>query len=208
MPVFDYYTKNKQDGEQFGRAMQSVSGFASHAVLEAYDFGGLKTIMDVGGGNGSMVLGILGRYPSAKGVVVDLPYIGDLAHATIRAANLSDRCRFEPVDFFQALPKGADAHLMKFILHDWNDEECTRILKASRAAIEPGGRLIVLEVVVPEEEAQPHFSHLMDLNMLVMTGGMERTAKEYEKLFASAGYALNRIVPTASPFSVIEARPV
>ena len=205
-PAFDYYAENKDEGEQFGRAMANVSGLASKFVLDAYDFGGLKTIMDVGGGNGSMVRTILGKYPQARGIVADLPYIADQANAAIREAGMSERCRFEPTDFFQSVPKGADGHLLKFVLHDWNDDECATILRNCRSAIEPGGRLMVLEVVVPDAPG-PDFSHMMDMNMLVMTGGMERTAAEYETLLARGGFRLKRIVTSPSPFSVIEGEP-
>ena len=206
VPAFEYYGEHKDEGEQFGRAMANVSGLASKFVLDAYDFGGLKTIMDVGGGNGSMVRTILEKYPQARGIIADLPYIADQANAAILSSGLAERCRFEPTDFFQSVPKGADGHLLKFILHDWNDEECAAILANCRAAIAPGGRLMVLEVIVPETP-ESDFSHMMDMNMLVMTGGMERTAAEYEALFARGGFRLKRIVTSQSPFSVIEGEP-
>lgn len=205
-PAFDYYSKYKEEGEQFGRAMANVSGFASQAVLEAYDFSGCRTILDVGGGNGSMALAILKRYAQARGIVADLPYIEAQANENIRSAGMSERCRFEAANFFERVPEGADTHVLKFILHDWNDEESLRLLKSCRSAIAPDGRLLVLEVVVPDGDG-PDFSHVLDLNMLVMTGGMERTAKEYGELLARAGFRLTRIVPTASPFPVIEGKP-
>lgn len=206
MPAFDYYAKNVKEGEQFGRAMESVSGFAAHAVLDAYDFGGIRTLADVGGGNGSMVLAVLGRYPQMRGIVCDLPYIEKQAAERIQAAGAAGRCGFEAGDFFERTPQGADAHLLKFILHDWNDEDSIRILKSCRAALPPNGRLLVIEVVVPEEN-RLDFSHWMDLNMLVMTGGQERTAGEYESLLRRGGFRLEKIVPTAGPFSVIEGKP-
>lgn len=207
LPAFDYYAQNPEEGEQFGRAMAAVSGFASKAVLDAYDFGWVRTLCDVGGGNGSMALAILGRYPQARGIVADLPYIEAQARDKIRDAGLADRCRFEAADFFEGVPAGADAHILKFVLHDWNDEDSLRLLKNCRSAIAADGRLLVLEVIVPDEN-RPDFSHLMDLNMLVMTGGLERTTKEYERLLARADFRLARLVPTASPFSLIEAKPV
>jgi hypothetical protein len=205
MPAFDYSAEHKDGGEQFGRAMANVSGFASKAVLEAYDFGGLKTIMDVGGGNGSMVRAILEKYPQARGIVADLPYIGAQANDAIREAGWRSAAGSNRRTSSRA-SEGADGHLLKFVLHDWNDEECATILRNCRAAIAPGGRLMVLEVVVPEDPAFD-FSHVMDLNMLVMTGGMERTAGEYEALLARGGFRLKRIVPNESPFSVIEGEP-
>lgn len=205
MPAFDYYAKHREEGEQFGLAMENISRFAAHAVLEAYDFSGARTILDVGGGNGSMAIAILEKYPESRGVIFDLPYIEEHANRRIRDLGVEDRCRFEPGDFFERIPKGADVHLMKFILHDWNDEESLRVLRNSRAAIEPGGRLVLIEMIVPEGDT-PDMVHLMDLNMLVMTGGLERTAAEYGALLEQAGFHLERVVPTASPFCVVEAR--
>ena len=186
--------------------MQNVSNFAAAAVLEAYDFSNVRAIMDVGGGNGSMALAILGKYPDMKGKVVDLPYIEAQAKQTIQAAGAAGRCAFEAADFFQAVPKGADLQILKFILHDWTDEECVRILTRCREALAPGGRILLVEMLVPEE-IRPDFVMLMDLNMLVMTGGRERTAKEFEKVLADAGFAATRVIPTGSPFSLIESRP-
>ncbi|MDQ2869452.1 MAG: acetylserotonin O-methyltransferase [Acidobacteriota bacterium] len=207
MPAFDYYAKHREEGEQFGLAMENISRFAAHAVLEAYDLSGARTILDVGGGNGSMAIAILEKYREARGIVFDLPYIEGHAKERIRDLGVEGRCRFEPGDFFERVPKGADVHLMKFILHDWNDEESLRVLRNSRGAIEGGGRLVLIEMVVPEGD-RSDMVHLMDLNMLVMTGGLERTAAEYGALLGQAGFRLERVIPTASPFSVVEARPV
>jgi O-methyltransferase len=120
---------------------------------------------------------------------------------------MEDRCRFVAGDFFAAVPAGADLHVLKFILHDWNDEESVRLLRRCRAAIAPTGRVLLIEMLVPEEN-RPDFVQVMDLNMLVMTGGMERTAAEYGELFARAGFRLSNVVATASPFHLIEGRPV
>jgi hypothetical protein len=207
IPAFDYYGAHPEEGARFGEAMESVSRFAANAVLGAYDFSGARTIMDVGGGNGSMAIAILERTPGVQGLVADLPYIEGPARERIRASSVADRCRFQPVNFFESVPGGADVHVLKFVLHDWNDAECHTILSNCRSAIEKDGRLVVIEMVVPEQ-IEPGFVHVMDLNMLVMTGGRERTEKEYADLFARAGFRLTRVVPTASPFCVIEARPV
>ena len=206
LPAFDYYGKHPDEGAQFGKAMENLSRFAAFAVLEAYDFSDAKTILDVGGGNGSMVLAILQRNPQIRGLVYDLPYIEGPANERIRAAGAAETVRFQPGSFFDSIPPGADVHLMKFILHDWDDAESIQILKRSRESIAPGGRLVVIEQLVPADPS-PHMVHLMDLNMLVMTGGLERTEREYALLFEAAGYRLARAVPTASPFHVIEARP-
>ena len=204
--AFDYYGQHPAEGEQFGRAMESMSRFVAGAVLEAYDFGGVKTLMDVGGGNGSLALAILGKHTRLSGIVFDLPYIESAARENLRASGAGDRCRFEPGSFFDRVPGGADLHVLKFILHDWNDDESVRLLKSCRAAMPAGGRLLVIEQLVPEE-IQPGMVHLMDLNMLVMTGGLERTATEYGSLLARAGFRVTRVIPTPSPFSLIEGAP-
>ena len=205
MPAFDYYAKNPAEGEQFGKAMQNLSRFAADAVLEAYDFSGVRTVMDVGGGSGSLALAVLGRHPHLKGKVVDLPYIGDAARENIRAAGVADRCAFEAADFFRAVPAGADLHVLKSVLHDWTDEECVRILRACREALPSDGRVLVVEMLVPEE-IRPDFVMLMDLNMLVMTGGRERTAPEFGKLLSQAGLEMTRVIPTHSPFFLMEGK--
>ena len=205
-PAFEYYGQHVDEGEQFGRAMQNVSNFAAAAVLEAYDFSNVRTIMDVGGGNGSMALAILGKHPNMKGKVVDLPYIEAQAKKCLEEAGASGRCGFEATDFFQSVPKGADLHVLKFILHDWTDEECVRILSRCRESLAPGGKVLIVEMLVPEE-IRPDFVMLMDLNMLVMTGGRERTAKEFEKVLSDAGFQMTRVIPTNSPFALIEASP-
>ena len=206
VPAFEYYGKHVEEGEQFGRAMQNVSNFAAAAVLEAYDFSGIRTIMDVGGGNGSMALAILRNYPEMKAKVVDLPYIEPQAKQTIQAAGAASRCEFQPSDFFHSVPPGADLHVLKFILHDWNDQECSQILRHCRDALNPGGRILIVEMLVPED-IRPDFVMLMDLNMLVMTGGRERTATEFEKVLNDAGFEMARVIPTKSPFALIEGRP-
>ena len=206
LAAFDYYTQNLSEGEQFGKSMRNISRFAAGAVLEAYDFSGVRTIMDVGGGNGSLALAILDKHPEMQGKVLDLPYIEPQAKLGIQAAGEAHRCRFESGDFFQAVPKGADLHVLKFILHDWTDEECVQILKSCREALPPGGKVLIVEMLVPEE-IRPDFVMLMDLNMLVMTGGRERTAKEFEKVLNAAGFAMTRVIPTASPFALVEGRP-
>ena len=186
--------------------MQNVSNFAAAAVLEAYDFSNVRTILDVGGGNGSMALAILRKHPGMKGRVCDLPYIESQAKQNIHEAGASDRCAFEAADFFQGVPKGADLQVLKFILHDWTDEECVHILSRCRESLAPGGRVLIVEMLVPEE-IRPDFVMLMDLNMLVMTGGRERTAKEFEKVLFDAGFTMTRVILTNSPFALIEGKP-
>jgi hypothetical protein len=206
MPAFEWYGKNPEHGEQFGLAMQNFSRFAVGALLAAYDFSDVRTIMDVGGGNGSLVLAILEKHPALKGKVADLPYVQDAANAAIRAAGAAGRCVFEANDFFRSVPGGADLHVLKSILHDWTDEECVGILTNCRKALDPGGRLLIVELLVPSE-IRPDLVMLMDLNMLVVTGGRERTEEEFGRLLSRSGFRLARVIPTKSPFFLLEARP-
>jgi SAM-dependent methyltransferase len=207
MAAFEYYGAHPDEGAQFGRAMANVSAMSAAGVLDHYDFGGARTIVDVGGGNGSFVRAILGRVPGPDGVIFDLPYIAPQANDSIELDKLSARCRFEAGDFFQEVTAGADLYLLRFVLHDWNDEASQRILTAVRKAIAPGGRLLVVEMLVPEPN-EPGMVQLMDMNMLVMTGGLERTKSEYEALLAAGKFRLTRVISTGTPFVVMEAEPI
>jgi cyclopropane fatty-acyl-phospholipid synthase-like methyltransferase len=205
MPAFEYYTAHPKEGEQFGKAMRSASTMSARGVLDSCNFNDAKVILDIGGGNGSLVRAILRQYPNAEGIVFDLPYIKPQAEAAIGSDGLTGRCRFESGDFFEAVAHNADVHLLRFVLHDWDDERSLQILRNCRSALAPSGRLLVVELLIPENN-EPGFAQLMDINMLVMTGGMERTAREYEQLLGRAGFQLTQVLATGSPFFVIEAR--
>ena len=195
--VFEYFEKNEEAGNIFNRAMSSFSGLATKAVTEAYDFTGIETLIDIAGGHGRLLTGVLEAYPSMRGVLFDLPHV-------IAGAARSDRLEFATGDFFAAVPSGGDAYIMKHIIHDWDDERALTILKNIKKALNPGGRVLVVEAVIAEGNNQD-FGKLLDIEMLVSPGGKERTAAEYEELFSRAGLRLTRIVPTKSPYSVIEA---
>jgi 2-polyprenyl-3-methyl-5-hydroxy-6-metoxy-1,4-benzoquinol methylase len=205
--VFDYFAKHPDEAATFNEGMTGFSQQAAAAVLKAYDFSKFGTIVDVGGGHGALLLAILKANPSVKGVVFDAPQVATGAAEAIKAAGMTDRCRAEGGDFFKAVP-GGDLIVMKNIIHDWNDAKATTILKACRAAIKPTGKLLLVELVVPAGFA-PHMSHILDLEMMVLCDGKERTEAEYRELLAGAGFKLTRIVPTeGSPFSLVEAVPV
>lgn len=205
--VFDYFAKHPDEAATFNEGMTGFSQQAAAAILKAYDFSNFGTIVDVGGGHGSLLLAILKANPGAKGVVFDAPQVASGATDAIKGAGMSDRCRAEGGDFFTTVPDG-DAIVMKNIIHDWNDAKATTILKACRAAIKPTGTLLLVELVVPAGYA-PHMAHILDLEMMVLCDGKERTEPEYRELLAGAGFKLTRIVPTeGSPFSVVEAVPV
>ena len=195
--VFEYFEKNQEAASIFNRAMSSFSGLATKAVVEAYDFTGIETLVDIAGGHGRLLTGVLEAHPSMRGVLFDLPHV-------IAGAIKTDRLEFATGDFFAAVPSGGDAYIMKHIIHDWDDERALTILKNIKKAMNPGGRVLVVEAVIADGNNQD-FGKLLDIEMLVSPGGKERTAAEYEDLFSRAGLRLTRIVPTKSPYSVIEA---
>jgi hypothetical protein len=201
--VFDYYQEHPREGEQFGRAMQNVSTMSAQGVLANYDFTQARAIVDIGGGNGSFVRAILGQYPHACGIVFDLPYMESQAIASIQSDGLADRCRFSAGDIFHAVPAGADVYLLRFILHDWNDDQSRRILDVIRSAAAPGARVLLVEMLLPENN-EPGLVQLMDINMLVMTGGRERTGEEYCRLLTESGLRSARKILTGTPFAIIE----
>jgi hypothetical protein len=205
MPVFEYFPQDPELSEIFNDAMTSFSEAVIPAALDAYDFSGIDTIVDVAGGHGAVLTAILRRYPRMHGVLFDLGHVLAGARPRIEAQGLADRCTIEAGDFFAKVTPGADAYIMKHIIHDWDDEKALVILRNIRTAMGAGrGRVILLESVLPEGNA-PDFGKIIDLEMLMMPGGRERTADEFEALFTRAGFELTKIVATASPLSVIEA---
>jgi hypothetical protein len=208
MPVFDYFPRDRELSEIFNNAMTAFSAQVIPAALAAYDFSGIELIVDVAGGHGAVLMGILERYPAMRGVLFDLDHVIAGAAPRIAAAGLQDRLRTEVGNFFERVTPGADAYVMKHIIHDWDDDRAIRILHNIRTAIgAKRSRVILLESVIAAGNT-PDLGKIIDLEMLVMPGGKERTAEEFERLFTQAGLELTRIVPTQSPLSVIEARPV
>jgi len=203
-PLFERLAKHPDEGKLFDQAMTSVHGAETPAMIEAYDFNAFRTIVDVGGGNGSTLLEILRAAPSAKGVVFDLPGVVERTAPIIAAAGLSHRCTARGGSFFEAVPAGADAYLLRHIVHDWDDAKSAQILRRCCEAAAPGAKVLVVESVIPPGD-EFHPGKWLDLVMLAVPAGRERTASEYEKLLAAAGLKMSRIVPTKSPVSVIEA---
>lgn len=202
--IWEYYAWHPEDAAVFNDAMTGFTEAVNAAVIAAYDFSGFRKVVDIGGGHGALLAAILKTAPAMKGVVFDQPHVVDGAAARLSAEGVRDRAEIEGGDFFQSVTAGGDAYLMKFIIHDWEDEKSIKIMKNIRRAMADGGKLLLIEYLVPPGN-EPSPSKFMDLNMLVMTGGCERTEKQFADLFAAAGFKLNRIVPTASAFSVIEA---
>ena len=195
--VFAYFERNPEAGAIFNRAMSSFSGLATKAVIDAYDFSGIQTLIDIAGGHGRLLAGVLEAYPSMRGVLFDLPHV-------LEGARRVSRCEYVSGDFFVSVPPAGDAYIMKHIIHDWDDERALQILRNIRQAMKPDARVLLVEAVIADGNNQD-FGKLLDLEMLVSPGGKERTAAEYEELFTRAGLRLTRIVPTKSPYSVIEA---
>jgi ubiquinone/menaquinone biosynthesis C-methylase UbiE len=206
-PVFDYLAEHPESARIFDAAMTGVHGAESQAMLDAYDFGGTGVLIDVGGGNGTTISAVLKAYPLLRGILYDLPGVIERARNTITAAGLTERCTLAGGNFFESVPAGADTYMMRHIIHDWDDEKALTILRNVRRVIPPTGRLLVVESVIRPGN-DPDFGKLLDLTMLVIPGGMERTEEQYQALYAQAGFALRRIVPTASPVCVIEGAPL
>jgi hypothetical protein len=205
MPVFDYFRSNPELSEIFNNAMTGFSTSVIPAVLEVYDFSGIGTLVDVAGGHGQVLASILQRYPAMRGVLFDLDHVIAGAVPRLRELGLEGRVTTATGDFFKAVPAGGDAYIMKHIIHDWDDDRAITILRNIRSAMNPGGRVILLESVLLPGNT-PDFGKLIDLEMLMMPGGRERTEAEFRSLLQRAGFDLTRVVPTQSPLSVIEAR--
>jgi SAM-dependent methyltransferase len=185
--------------------MTSISATEARATSDAYDFEGIDTLMDVAGGHGLLLATVLRRHRTMRGVLFDLPHVAAGAAATFTRAGITGRVRIESGDFFQELPSGADAVIMKHILHDWDDESAKRILQTCHRALGPGGKVLIVDPVVPPGNV-PHYGKLLDLEMLVLTPrGRERTKPEFGRLLRGAGFRLSRVIPTESPLSLVEA---
>lgn len=206
-PVFDYLSQHPDKAAIFDEAMVSIHGPETAAMLDAYDFAGIRTLADVGGGNGSLLTVVLKRHPRLNGLLYDLPGVIERARQNLGAAGVADRCQTAAGNFFESVPAGADAYLMRHIIHDWTDEQCQTILRNIRQVIPRDGRLLVVEFVIPPGN-EPFFGKLLDLNMMLIPGGKERTEAEYRDLFASAGFRLTRIMPTRTEISIVEGQPV
>ncbi len=207
MNTWEYYARNPEAGAAFDRAMTSRSRRQANAVLNACDFGRFTCVVDVGGGHGALLAEILAKHQSVRAVLFDQPHVVAGAEQLLRAFGVADRCQIVAGDFFETVPDGGDAYVLKFILHDWEDEQATAILRNCRLAIAPNGRMLVIESEIspPNEGASDKF---LDLTMLVHTGGRERTREEWAALFATAGFRLVDATPIEAQVSIIEGVPV
>ncbi len=201
---FDYLAKHHDSARLFDDAMAGYASRAHAAVVDVYDFSACRMIVDVGGGQGTLLAEVLAKHPQANGILFDLPEVVSGASATLERFNVLDRCRAIGGDFFSVVPAGGDAYLLSTVIHDWDDERAAAILRRTCAAMLPHGRVLIVENVIPAgNEAHP--GKFIDLEMLVIAGGQERTEAQYEALLRRAGLKLTRVVPTAAQVSIVEA---
>ena len=205
--VWKYFQQNPEDAAVFNNSMSGITAATNEEILGAYDFSTFGTLVDIGGGHGGLITSILKANPKLKGILLDAPQVIEGARPKIEAAGLGDRCEAVAGDFFKAVPAGGDIYVMKWIIHDWDDERAITILKNVRNEIPREGRVLIVDCVVPENN-EPDFSKFFDLNMMVMTGGKERTEKEFAQILNAAGFKLRRVIPTKVPTSIVEAEPV
>ena len=209
-PFYQYLEKHPDDLKVFGEAMTSLSGTENPAIAAAYNTtyrsARIRTLVDVAGGHGSLLATILKANPKLNGVLFDLPSV--IARAAkdrhVTAKGIADRCRLESGDFFESVPRGGDAYILKYVLHNWDDENCLKILANCRAAMNDNGRILVADPVIAPGNA-PDWGKLLDIQMMVVVSGRERTKDEFAALFRKAGLKLIRVVRTRCPLSILEA---
>jgi O-methyltransferase domain/Dimerisation domain len=204
MPLFEYLAQHPEEASYFSEAMVGFHGAEPPTVAKAYDFSGVGTVVDVGGATGNLLAAILSHHAAPRGVLYDRPHVVRDAPALLKARGVADRVTIEPGDFFERVPAGGDAYLLSHIIHDWNEEQCLTILGHCRDVMQPDGRLLIVETVLPMGDT-PHQGKVQDMVMLVVPGGQERTEAEYDSLLGKAGFRLSRVVPTESVVSVVEA---
>ena len=207
MGVFEYFAQNPAAGTVFNEAMSGLTSQTADALAKAYNFSGFKTIVDVGGNLGTMLAAILREYPLTQGILFDRQNVVVTAAEHLARAGLDKRCRCVGGDFFASVPTGGDAYLLASILHDWDDDRCVAILTKCREVMPTEGKLLVVELVLPAGDV-PHPGKWVDLHMLVMASGRERTETQYKALFISGGFNLMQVSPLPSGQSVLAAVPV
>ena len=207
MSGWEFLRQNPEEARIFDEAMTAMSAFVGPAVASAYDFGAWGSLMDVGGGNGMLLATILRAHPKLRGVLADQRHVVERARERgFLGSELASRTTYEECNFFESIPGGCRAYLMKSVIHDWDDEQARAILRNCRKAVPPDGVLLLVEYSLGEQ-AKPSFADSVDVVMLVLTGGKERTEKEFRELLTSSGFRLNQVLPTPAGVSIIEAMP-
>jgi hypothetical protein len=206
MEFFDYLAAHPDEGEIFNQAMNDMGKVVAAAVAQSYDFSGIGKIIDVGGGHGTLIAAILQKYPEMTGILFDSPHVAERARESIASAGLAHRCEVVGGDFFKSVPAGCDAYLLRWIIHNWDHERAITILRNCRQAMGASSRLLLIEMVIPTGN-DLHQGKFLDYIMLIAQTGQERTEEEYDSLLHEADLRLNKVAPTGSSLSVIEAVP-
>jgi hypothetical protein len=201
---FDYLAHHPEDASLFSETMVGLHNQEPPAVAAAYDFSIFKTIVDVGGATGNMLSAVLAYHPGPHGILFDRPHVVNDAPALLAAKGVSERVTIQAGDFFTSVPTGADAYILSHIIHDWNEDQCLTILGHVRKAMNPAGRVLIVEMVLPPGDT-PHPGKMLDMTMLALLGGQERTESEYASLLSKGGLRLTQVVPTNSAASIVEA---
>jgi hypothetical protein len=201
--LFEFLAGNPKAAAMFDAAMAERTAAYAPGVAGSYDFSDVRTVVDVGGGNGTLLVEILRGHQHLSGILFELATVASRADAVIDASDLADRCQVLAGDFFQSVPN-ADCYMLANVLHDWDDARSIEILRNTRRAMAGAGRVLIIERLIPEGGGDPVPTLLSDINMLVLTGGQERTNTEYGTLLQAAGLRLNRVLPVAFPYAVIE----
>ncbi|MEZ5195751.1 MAG: methyltransferase [Bacteroidales bacterium] len=203
--IFDHLRNSPEKNELYNKAMTNTSDISAAAVISAYDFSGIKKMIDIGGGEGYLLSAILSKYPSMQGVVFDFKHVVETADKNFKIFGIENRAETAHGNFFETIPAGGDAYMMKNIIHAFDDPTCINLLNKVREAMMPDSRLLILDAVIRMDN-KPSFGKIFDLQMLLGTkGGKERTENEFDVLLQQSGFQLKRIVDTVSPFSIVEA---
>ncbi|AVI65886.1 methyltransferase [Shewanella sp. WE21] len=208
MKWFEYLEKHPEQGQIFNNGMANDTQNVAIAVCQNYDFSKVRTIADIGGGQGILLSQVLNLDPQMQGLLFDAASVLANAPARLEKAGVSERCEMVAGNFFESVPSGCDAYMLKSIIHDWNDEESIQILKNVRASMEPDARLLMIEPILPERVEDFSVAVEMDLGMLLLLNGRERTVSEYRSLYEAVGLELIQVIDTGTPFCIIEGKPI
>jgi O-methyltransferase domain len=205
MSVFDHLTQHAMEMQIVAQAMGSFSAQIGAAVADAYDFSEIQTLADIGGSHGMVLALILARNPAMRGILFDLPDVIEGSSDFLKSCGLHQRIELKGGNFFESVPEGADAYLLKHVLHDWSDENCLRILKNIHAAAKPATKVLLVEFILNDSD-EPQFAKVSDLEMLVISpDGRERTRADWQNLLRAGGFQITSTIPTNSSVFVIEA---
>jgi O-methyltransferase domain/Dimerisation domain len=207
MGLFEFLERHPAHAASFDAAMSERTSAFAPGVAAAWDFARARTVADIGGGHGTLLSAILRAHSHLRGILMEAPAVAAGAGPVLQAAGVADRCEVVTGDFFAGVPAGADCYLLANVLHDWDDDRAAAILARCRETLPPGGQVLIIERLIPDDPERALPALLSDINMLVVTGGMERTTTEYGELLAAAGLRPGRVMPVAAPYGVIEGLP-